>query len=455
MSIFSAMISAVSGLKAQGHALGHISDNLANTSTVGYKRVETRFQNLVTASSSQVHSPGGVLSVPSRNVLLQGSIDRSDQETNLALNGQGFFSVSKATVWQDGTRAFDSNYYTRAGDFSLDREGYLVNSAGFFLNGWPVTDPANLAVNPNAEPIQINRLSDTPAQTTYLKYRANLPANANVLDDTNTATPDIEYSPSQMRVYDPLGNERDLMVQWIKEDPSIPGNENLWRVEVSVAGGDLTGTAGGTDGITRYVRFHPSNAGSATPGTVEWIDADPAGPGVPPNSGTPAGIPLSITEADGSSWDFDLRFGEHGQLGGLTQYASQGIELSRTEQDGVPLGSLEKVTVDANGFVILNYNNGRSLPVYKIPVALFSAPNALQAVAGTAFSATFESGPPTLVSAGDLGAGEVVPMSLEASNVDIGHEFSRMIITQRAYSANARVVTVSDGMLQEAVNLVR
>lgn len=556
MSLFGAMTTAVSGLTAQSRSLGHISDNLANQTTVGYKRLDTQFQSMVASSTAKMHNPGGVQTTPERNVMLQGSLQQSSVDTHLAINGDGFFAVSNSTVQEDGTQTFGEPVYTRAGDFTLNRDGYMVNSSGHYLNGWQVTDPERRSVDTNLEPIQINDLRNRPEQTTFIEYDANLPSGATLAQDVDDTTGDIEFSSSQVGIYDPLGNERDLNLGWVKMDPTVPGNENVWRVDISASGltnadneiteasqqvagpgvaqvdtlklsgtiesGDtysvtidgttldytttgaeadidvvrddliaqinaaglgVTAAANGAGEIeltgavntpftlsaqgddrgaplngepttSMFVKFQAGSSPSGEAGTIEWMNTTNTPPATVPPRGDPATIQLTIDDPD-TNWDVELRFGEFGEPGGLSQYAGDGIELARVDQDGVPPGSLDSVTVDESGFVNLNYDNGRTTPVYKIPVGVFSAPQALQARSGTTFAETPDSGPVSMVSAGQINAGDIVAANLEASNVDTGEEFTKMIVTQRAYSANARVVTTADTLMEEAVNLVR
>ena len=451
MSLFSSMNTAITGLSAQSHALGAISDNIANSSTVGYKKVGTAFQSMVTASSPEIHTPGAVTARPIRFASIQGNVQQTQVDTNLSINGAGFFNVSSVSTRPDGTTAFDTGIYTRAGDFMLDKNGYLVNSAGYVLNGQSVTDPATGRVSPTVSPIQINRVRDQAISSSFVSYAANLPAAVSSADDIDTTDVDVDLPPTQTTVFDPYGNKRTLDLQWSKLDPSNPANAGRWMVSVSLAGADMNGAGAGTSDVY-YAQFNTS--GPST-GTLQWIKTENAAPAPLPTAGTAAIETLTVSEPDGSSWDLDLRLGNYGETEGVTQFASNGIEGMRVETDGVALGTLGKISFDRQGFLYLNYDNGRTVSAYKIPVAIFEAPDALEADGKTAFRASYGSGPASLVSPGDRGAGEITPLSLEASNVDIADEFTKMIVTQRAYSANARVVTASDQMLQETLQIVR
>jgi flagellar hook protein FlgE len=151
----------------------------------------------------------------------------------------------------------------------------------------------------------------------------------------------------------------------------------------------------------------------------------------------------------------NMSFGNYGKSTGLTQYAGTEIDFLRTNQDGVPPGSFRELTIDELGYVTINYDNGRKKTVDQIPVAVFDNPNALQLTQGNAYKSTFDSGEAAYTNPGGSGAATISASSLEGSNVDIADEFSKLIVTQRSYSANARIVTTSDSMLEETVNLVR
>ena len=139
MSLLGAMNSAISGLGAQSHAFGNISDNVANSQTAGYKRVDTSFVAYLTTSSIGTNEPGAVVAKPDYVNSVQGTITQSDNPLAMAIAGQGFFAVSQQNGQINGVPTFSpQQYYTRTGDYQLNKNGYMVNSAGLFLNGWPI-----------------------------------------------------------------------------------------------------------------------------------------------------------------------------------------------------------------------------------------------------------------------------------------------------------------------------
>ncbi len=191
MSLSGALTSAVTGIDAQSQALGAISDNISNSQTVGYKRVDTQFSTLLTVSNALVHDPGGVISKPLYTNDIQGPPQQTKTETNLAISGQGFFSVSQITsVNAQGVPTFAPDpLFTRAGDFNVDNNGFLVNGAGYVLNGFPINQVTG-AIQKNAVvPIQLNELKANPVATANITYSANLPTNPPSTLNIGNATP--------------------------------------------------------------------------------------------------------------------------------------------------------------------------------------------------------------------------------------------------------------------------
>jgi flagellar hook protein FlgE len=756
MSILGAMFTAVSGVNAQSRSLGHISDNIANSQSTGYKRVETRFETLITVSNQNLHSPGGVIASPFYANSVQGNITQTQNNTNLAITGNGFFVVSRASNQTATQTTFDAlRYYTRAGDFEVNRDGYLVNNGGYYLNGWAVDPETGIPNTSVVEPIQISQVIDEPTPTEEIEFVGNLPANSPV----NPTTP---LSPTSVQVFDALGNPHNVSLVWTRRadnlwmldvqatdstlDPvagtisgvndqsavtaplqpnvapvaqvdtvTLPasgmapgrtisitvgsnsvsvtapstgytatqaasalvaaingnagmsaivtgsnvvgntfqivadaagtpfttniggnGSGQLDTIEIpnALAGGesmsiDIDGTAvavngplasaqavrdalivalnanatiaanvtaiadptntdriliqsdavigtftttlggvptaptsigsdaptasavttanvapvaqtdtltlGGTVGpgeigdtytltigtqsisyvadgtetslsdlATRFaaqINANPGlgvtataaggvisltaiNAGvpftssaTATNGTVPgFIDvqfgqtADTAGTIVGiSNQFNPSGnasVPVLQTAGQDATVSFqvdygfgpqtiELNLGQFQTTTGLTQFAGDDIDVQRLVQDGVPQGLLNDVRIRDNGDVELQYDNGRSRIYFRVPIAQFNDPSALQREVAQGFTETFDSGAVRIGNAGDNGAGTMRGSALEGSNVDIADEFSKMIVTQRAFSANTRVITTADEMLADIINIKR
>ena len=223
-SLFGALTVAVGGLTAQSDAIGDISDNLSNAQTTGFKSIGTDFLSLVTDSSATVNDPGGVTSIPQYQNDVQGNLVQSGTATSLAITGQGFFPVETATVDANGNTDFTGNdLYTRQGDFTLNKDGYLVNGSGYYLLGWSVDPTTGVADTSTTNPIQLSALLDNPVATSSANYQANLPANATAGAFTS--------APSTIQVFDALGTTHDMSLTWVKT------GTNTWILNVDVANG--------------------------------------------------------------------------------------------------------------------------------------------------------------------------------------------------------------------------
>jgi flagellar hook protein FlgE len=214
MSIFGAMNTAISGLNAQSAAFGNISDNVANSTTVGYKDIGTSFTDYLTTSTASLNDPGAVVATPDYENNVQGTVTQTSTATNMAITGQGFFAVSQSDGDTNGVTSFNpQQMYTRAGDFQMNKDGYLVNSSGDFLNGWPV-DPKTGLANQNAmAPIQVTQTAYNPIPTSTVSLSANLPA-----------TPATSPITSTVDVYDSLGNMQPLTLSWSQTTADTAGS---------------------------------------------------------------------------------------------------------------------------------------------------------------------------------------------------------------------------------------
>ena len=443
MSLFGAMNTAISGLNAQSAAFSNIGDNVANSQTVGFKRVDTAFEDYLTTSSPQVNQSGAVVARPDYINTVQGTVTQTDQPLNMAISGQGFFAVSQATGSANGVDTFaPQTQYTRTGDFNLDSNGYLVNSAGGVLNGWVAGSTGALDTTKVA-PIQIGQSAFSPIATSEVSLVANLPA-------TPSSTAPVS---SPMQVFDALGNSQTLQLSWTQQPPATAGaTSNTWTVNVATANGTSLGSADiafGTQGAPAGTISGISNivagTGTAAPdGTVVSGSAFAAG--------SPATLTLNANFGSGAQ-PITLNLGTFGQGNGLTQYAGSAYALKSLTQDGAAPGSFSGVTTKANGDVVANYDNGQSRTVAQVPVTLFGNADALQRQTGQAFTATQASGGAQTLASGGNGAGTLVTSSVEASNVDIASEFSKLIIAQQAYSANTKVVTTANDLLQQTLNM--
>lgn len=443
MSLLGAMNTAISGLTSQSTAFGNISEDLANSQTTGFKRVDTNFIDYLTTSTATENEPGSVIATPDYVNDVEGTISQTDNPLNMAIDGQGFFAVSEPSGTSNGQTTFDSQqYYTQTGDFSMNADGYLVNSAGQYLNGWTVNSTTG-AVNQNAlVPIQVSQSTYNPVATSNVTLSANLPATPT----SGTATTSSPLS-SQITVYDSLGTAHTVTLNWTQTAT------NQWNVQISVP----DSTTGTTDAGTATVSFGSTSGNDVASGTIGQVAVSSSDPGTITTGGYVSGQPATLqftTDFGSGDQTITLNMGTYGGTSGVTQYAGSSYSLLGLTQDGVPPGSFSGVTTQSNGDVVVDYNNGQSRTIAQIPVVTFEAPDALQSQNGQSFTATLTSGTPLAEAAGTNGAGSLVTNSVEGSNVDLATEFSNLIVAQQAYSSNAKVITTADQMMQATLQMV-
>ena len=463
MGIYGAINAAVSGLTAQATALENISGNVANSQTTGYKRLDTTFTDFVSGSGAiQSDQVAGTTYATSRATnAIEGDVASSDVDTHMAIKGEGYFVVTAASDVIDGQTTFaDTSYYTRAGDFDEDQNGYLVNRAGYYLMGYELDPTTGNQVGDAVSVIQIDD-QPLPAQaTTEIEYQANLPLTPTsvqrydgsdpataLLDTATVGTGDVtaanasaflegSISGGTKTIYNQNGSPLDVEVRWAKTlnaDAAVPQNDT-WNLYIA-SGQDAPADAWLQVGS---VEFDGSgNLTAATDGSIGTANA--AGDGFDLAT-------LTIGEVTTTNVAFTFSNGD------LTGFSDQnGVATSvDLQQDGYPAGEIIGISIDETGRVNATYSNTQVRGLYDIPLATFDAEQDLRRVDGAAFAATPTSGEPDLT-----GGGSILSKSIELSNADIASEFSKLIITQQAYSANSRIVTSADEMLDSALNMVR
>ena len=431
MSLFGSLNIGVAGLAANSAALSATSSNIANVNTVGYKEATTNFSTFLNSTGLSGGASAGVTAVIGQDVTNQGLPITTSSPTDLSISGNGFFVVSPSS-------ASSVLEYTRAGSFTPDTDGNLVNAAGLYLRGWALdsqgkipTDTGNLSL------INVSSVLGKAQATDHLGVQANLQASDAIVGPytagdmaAGTVTPEFQRT---INVYDSQGGSQPLTFSFVKTAA------NTWNYEVTYSG-------------------DPSNVsttGSLYSGTMSFnsdsslANADTA---ITPATGTIAlTIPWSASTGLAPQ-TFSINLGSVGGTGGVTQYDSTSI-MNASTVNGSPFGSVTGVTVAKDGTVTAQFSNGLSQDVYKIPVATFSNPDGLAQVSGNAYVANKASGAANINVANSGSAGSIASQSLEGSTVDLATEFTNLITTQRAYSASARIITTADQMLQQLEQL--
>lgn len=429
MSLRNAMNSGVSGLSAEGRALGVIGDNVSNINTVGFKQSRAIFEDVLGGAVGQSGEVGGgVRMTRAQQIFGQGSLLTTGEPTDVALSGDGFFVVQGALDGVEGT------FYSRAGQTTVRNDGALVNQQGLAMQGYAANPDGTFSATVGS--IQVPTSGIPPRATSQLTIAANLDATATTptgaWDPTNPAA--TSNFSTTMTVYDSLGNAHSVNVYLRKT------GANAWEYHALANGAEVTGgTAGRASEIaTGTLTFNTSGAlqsqTSTSGGTVSFNGARP-GQALTFDFGTPV--------ASGGTG-----------LTGMTQFGSPST-LTSQRQDGYAPGDLSNVRVDSNGTVNGVFTNGQTVAIAKLAVARFRSNDGLARAGHNVWAATRDSGEAAVGAAGEGGRASVVAGALEQSNVDVTQQFVELIGHQRSFQANSKTITTADQMLQELMNISR
>jgi flagellar hook protein FlgE len=465
MDIFSALQTSVSGLKAQSYAISNISGNIANSQTTGFKRIDTSFEDLIAENSRTREVAGTVLAQSQLTNTLQGNITATNVATNMALRGDGFFVVQQRTGDANNQATFTGqNLYTRRGDFTLDKSGYLVNGAGSYLQGQNI-DPATGQVGASGA-IQITNTTLAAKRSATITYGANLPSTPKT--NASASSTSALYAPAGTTTLVTSTDGSNTTGQKVAADTTTTTTASDF-IDHSIAGPTLTLYTDNGAPVTLTTRWAKiQDATAATPAvwnlfyasdtTVannksDWINAgtgvtfDAAGQLLQPSSGS---LPLTDLTVNGTNLGtVKLAFDKTT----LTQYASTAgaATTNALSQDGFAAGTLNDIAVSETGQILGTFSNGSVKALANIGIARFANPDALKVESGGNFAQTSESG----TALAGLGGSIVVGSNIEQSNTDIADEFSKMIVTQQAYSANTRVMSTAQQMMSDLLNVIR
>jgi len=433
MTISSALNAGVSGLSANASSLAAISDNIANSSTSGYKRVETDFQSMVVGSSGGRYSAGGVSASNMRLIDQRGPLVGTNNATDLAVSGRGMLPVASLTEVQ-GDNGSPTMLMTTTGSFRTNDEGYLTTKSGLVLLGWPANPDGTVSDGPRdtaegLEPVQYNMNQLTGEPTTTVGLGVNLPATDTEAGSAGTVrNMTVEY-------YDNLGSSQTLGITYT---PTVPatGSSNEWTMQI-------TDSASGGAVIGEYtMTFNDSRTAGGSLASVTAV----SGGAYDPATGS------VVVNVDGGP--MEIKVGTIGESDGFTQLSDTFAPASVTK-DGSEVGTMVGVEVDPQGYLRANYDSGASRVIYKIPLVDVPNLNGLKSLDNQTYLPSSDSGSYFLWDAGDGPTGEVASYSREESATDVATELTDMIKTQRAYSSNAKVIQTVDEMLQETTNIKR
>lgn len=431
MTISSSLNAGVAALKANANKLATISDNIANSSTFGYKRVETDFHSMVTSGQGGSYSAGGVRTTSQRLIDQRGSLVTTNNSTDLAVRGRGMLPVRPSS--QIGTGSSEM-LLTTTGSFRSNEQGYLVTESGLVLLGWPANADGSMPSVPRDTPaalvpvqLSVNQLSGSP--TTQMNLRMNLPATA-----TDAGAPG-DVQPLSVEYFDNLGKSESVDIELT---PTVPatGSSNQWTMT-------LRDSASGGAVIGEYtLTFTDSRTAGGTLASVTTV----SGGAYDPVTGS-----VVVNVAGGP---MEVNIGLIGDSDGITQLSDTFAPVSIT-RDGSAVGTMTSVQVDEKGYVYAFYDTGVSRRMFQIPLADVPNPNGLTAMDSQTYAPSRESGTFFLWNAGEGPTGNLISFAREESTTDVATELTSMIQTQRAYSSSAKVIQTVDEMLQETTNIKR
>ena len=467
MSLTSSLFSGISGLATLGNSMQIIGDNIANVNTVGFKASSYAFQDLLsqaTATQSGTSQIGrGTALADIYSSFEQGSFESTGNTTDLGIGGAGFFQLREG----GSNRLF----YTRAGNFRFDQNGYLINPEGYVVQGWQLDANANDVGS--VTDIQLASFTSPPAASDHVTVISNLDSDAISLTADISASWDGAASPSiignnyeyqsTVKIYDSLGSTHDITIYYDRA-----AGPSTWEyiITCNPVEDSRAGFGGGNqyDGLlARGTIAFSDSSGTITPaGLTMQICDDPTAPTWPAATMNTngyftfqpdfiGGVPQDIEFDLGTRWDGTAFVNESLTS---TQFARSSTTTFQSA-NGYGAGDFQGVDVDVDGVITGIYSNGQLIPLHRVALAKFLNQQELHKEGGNLYSETNDSGQAITNHPGTNGLGDISPNSLEQSYVDIANEFVKMITSQRGFQANSKIITTVDQMLAETIQMKR
>lgn len=426
MTITNSLYIGISGLQAHGEAISVVGDNIANASTVGYKRDRASFSDMLGGELGAQRMGGGVRLAGTQTLWDQGSVTQTGNPLDLAIRGGGLFVVKGNHGGQT------AQYYTRDGRFHLDDKGYVTNQQGLRLQGFPIDAAGTRALA--AGDLPLGARESPPVATANATMTLNLDANAAAPPAWDPLNPNAtsNYATSET-VYDSLGAAHQVQVYFRSQGAGV------WEYHAMVDGGELTGGIKGTateiaaGGLT----FNTSGAlasQTSTASSADFLNAAPA-------------------QVIAFNFGDDIANGGTG-LAGTTQFAGASA-VNGLDIDGRSSGKLTEILISDDGKIRGAFDNGDKIELAQLALADFANEEGLTRAGDGLEIETAASGKPLIDVAGTGARGSISSAALESSNVDLGNELVTLIAYQRAFQANAKTVTTADEMMNDINNLKR
>jgi flagellar hook protein FlgE len=435
--MLTSLYTAISGMNAMGTSLSVISDNIANMNTVGFKSSTVSFgdvlsQSLTGASGSSQVGRGVEVTAVSP-LFTQGSFQSTASGLDLAIDGDGLFMVNQGPA----------RFYTRAGQFSLDKDGKIVSPDGLVLQGYLADNLGNITGATGDIKIATRQSQANASTKAVLTLNLDSTATAPALPFTlgvNRDTPANYNSSTTINVYDSQGTAHPVTAYFVKGAAA-----NTWTVHYAYADPNNAG---------KLMEGGQSSGGAGNPpvgvAQTQAMTFDTAGSLLTDNSAVAINFNFgpSVTA---SAVNFQYGVGTNDAS---TQFATA-FAVMKLSQDGYAAGSLKSMSVSGDGIIAGSFTNGQTRAIGQVALARFIAPTALAKLGRNLYGESFSSGQPIVGKANTSGFGKTLSNSLEQSNVDLAEEFVKMISAQRGFEANSRIITTTDTLMAALVNLGR
>ncbi|QLE86171.1 flagellar hook protein FlgE [Shewanella sp. Scap07] len=447
---------ALSGIAAAQKDLNTTANNISNVNTVGFKESRAEFADVYANSifaNSKTAVGGGATTTQVAQQFHQGSLQFTNNALDMAINGGGFFVTSSELGSQDHS-------YTRAGAFKVDADSYLVDSAGNFLQTFPVdADGNSTSVSlTTTQPVKIPDTAGSPQMSENVGLQMNLNAGEATLDPANfdPNDPDTYNNSTSVTMYDSLGEPHIMTTYFVRPPEAAYTGESNWVAFYAVDGQqvDLAGPAGTYQTDTNGDGT-PDGTGSATnaggwKGAVLTFNDTGAYTGSDPAVITTEELGVNGANVLGPGADGTQTLTVN--FNNPTQYASP-FEVTELTQDGTTVGRLTNVEVGADGLINASYSNGSTVPLARVALARFSNEQGLTQVGNTSWKASLDSGPALAGEANSGTFGSIRSSALEQSNVDLTTELVDLISAQRNFQANSRTLEVNNTLQQTVLQI--
>lgn len=432
MSIWTAMYSGVSGLNVHGHGLSITGDNIANVNTVGFKRARGVFGDMLTTflptTANTAQLGRGVMLIGIEQEFVQGASMNTENPLDLSVIGSGFFALRGVHAGVNG------HFYTRAGNFKLDSDGFMVNGSGLRVQGFATIPQGDTTVTRSLGDLRLGGITVPPTQTNSITVTGSLNPQDTLNPVFDVLDPDGTASfTTTLTIYDSLGQPHQVEVHANRTAAQTWEWHTLARSDEVVGGvGEMTEIGSGTltfDATGRLVQE------TTVSNTVDFVGA----------------APNQVI-----NYDFGDSLNDGGSgLVGTTQFSTQPSAIVFQDQNGNPTGVLQALVVDTEGQIMGSFTNGETKELGQVAIANFTNPRGLDRLGGNMWAATPGSGDPAIGAANTDGRGAILSQTLEQSNVDMAQEFVDLIRTQRAYQASSKTITTADTLMETVIGLKR